>query len=471
MNDRRAMLVEAAEAAAELERRRKARPLAYATLWARDEPRTSQQRLVARFLGGGLHTLVALGGNRTGKTELGAQLTVAHALGGDHPDVVAWARRNGLDAASIPRGPGKVCASALTSGDSLRYQRDKLDRYLPAGSTWYNRYGQGEAWVRLPNGGVILCKSNDQGRRSYQGDSWRFLWLDEEHDEEIYDEGVVRLLDQGGRSCLTMTPLRGLTWVWSRWIDDRAEATREFAALRADSHVGALYMEDNPHLPPEEVARLIAAMPEHQRQARLRGGFVDPKGKRFPSYMVVPRAPINPKWIRYAGIDWGARSPHAIWLAEDRDEGTLVVYDEVAPRSDAAKGEPAIVEQDFIRAIGEREKVHPGPAHFRVADSEAPGAIVQAARMGVPMMPAAKGAGSVERGLALLDALLSTPPEGGRPRLVIMEHCRELLREIAEARWKPSRPGEEPQIDPTCNDHGLDAVRYILLLREQMGRR
>ena len=472
----RADLERAAAAALELQRRRREHPLRYARLWDQPLPRTSQRRPVVQFLGGVAHVLVALGGNRTGKTELGAQLTVAHALGGDHPDVEGWCAVNGLDPAAIPKGPGKVCASALTGADSLRYQRAKLERYLPEGCTWYNRFGQGEAWVRLPNGGIILCKSNDQGRRSYQGDSWRLCWLDEEHDEPVYDEAVMRLLDQGGRICLTMTPLLGLTWVWDRWVDEGEEARQTHAALRADSVVAELYMVDNPHLPADEVARLIASMPADQQESRLRGGFRDPKGRRFPGFdrhvhVILPR-PIPPEWPRWCGVDWGARSPNAVWIAEDKANDTLVVFDELAPRSVADKGEAPIVQEDFLRDLGQHEKRHPGPPRLRIADSEDPSGIVLAARLGVPMIPAPKGAGSIEAGLNAIETRLQLQTPAGvaiSPRLVVFSTCASLIRELTEAKWAPSKPGKAPEIDPLSKDHGLDCVRYILAQRAAMG--
>jgi len=472
----RADLERAAAAALELQRRRREHPLRYARLWDQPLPRTSQRRPVVQFLGGVAHVLVALGGNRTGKTELGAQLTVAHALGGDHPDVEGWCAVNGLDPAAIPKGPGTVCASSLTLGDSLRYGRPKLDRYLPASAAWHNRFGQGEAWVRLPNGGTILCKSNDQGRRSYQGDSWRLAWLDEEHDEPVYDEVVVRLLDQGGRVCLTMTPLLGLTWVWDRWVDDREAATEAHAAVRADSVVTELFMEDNPFLAPADVARFLASVPADQREARLHGGFRDPKGRRFPGFdrhvhVILPR-PIPPEWPRWCGVDWGARSPNAVWIAEDKANDLLVVFDELAPRSVADKGEAPIVQEDFLRDLGQHEKRHPGPPRLRIADSEDPSGIVLAARLGVPMIPAPKGAGSIEAGLNAIETRLQLQTPAGvaiSPRLVVFSTCASLIRELTEAKWAPSKPGKAPEIDPLSKDHGLDCVRYILAQRAAMG--
>ena len=42
--------------------------------------------------------------------------------------------------------------------------------------------------------------------------------------------------------------------------------------------------------------------------------------------------PIPANWLRWVGVDWGARAPHVVWAAEDRKTGRLYVYRELAWR-------------------------------------------------------------------------------------------------------------------------------------------
>lgn len=436
--------------------RRGARQLAYARLWHRDAPRTSQRRTVARFLTsvrlGTTHLLLVLGGNRTGKTELGAQLTVAHALGGDHPDVLAWCALNGLDASAIPLGPGKVCASALTGPDSMRYLRDKLDRYLPAGSTWYNRFGQGEAWVKLPNGGLILCKSNDQGRRSFQGDSWRFVWLDEEHDEPIYDEAVMRLLDQGGTCCMTMTPLKGFTWVYDRWV----------AKADDDAQVAYLYMEDNPHLPAKEVARIIAKMSDHQKAARTRGAFMALEGLIYPEWQphlhVIDPFPLPPEWPRFRWIDFGTRAPFAcVWVAWDKSDDTVYLYRE--------HYDTDLTTEQHAELIEAMEKAANDPhISWTAADPAGLDQIKTLKRRGWDvvhpgwMKDISGGIGDMKDRLR--------PDAEGKPHLKVFRGCVNFIREMHAYIWAK---GSKEVPHPECSDHALDGVRYgVRYLRRQL---
>ena len=81
--------------------------------------------------------------------------------------------------------------------------------------------------MTLPNGGSLLFKTVDQGARAYQADSWDFWWVDEDpEDEAVFNEGRVRLIDRRGRCLVTMTPLRGLTWVWRRFVNDVEDGSR-----------------------------------------------------------------------------------------------------------------------------------------------------------------------------------------------------------------------------------------------------
>ena len=113
-------------------------PIAYATLWDRAKPRTSQRRALQDL---GAVVSVILGGNRSGKTTSAAQLAAATALGRDDPGVRAWMTNNQIPEDYIPRVPGRVWAVALDSGDSREYVRPAVAQYLPPGTKWRNRDG------------------------------------------------------------------------------------------------------------------------------------------------------------------------------------------------------------------------------------------------------------------------------------------------------------------------------------------
>ena len=76
-------------------------PLAFATLWHNDPPRTSQRAPLQRA---GVDAVAAFGGNGSGKTELGSMVACAMAYGRDHPACAAFIRRNQREPSRFPTG-------------------------------------------------------------------------------------------------------------------------------------------------------------------------------------------------------------------------------------------------------------------------------------------------------------------------------------------------------------------------------
>ena len=462
---------------------RTAAPLAYVRLWHREAPRTSQRRAAEMALDPRVRIALVNGGNRAGKTDLGAQWALAHALGRNHPQVQAWARINGLDVRRIQPGPGVVWAVSLTFQDSRRYVREKLSKYLPAGTEFRQWNAENEAEALLPGGGKIVCKAWAQGREGMQGDAIHGLWADEEPpDQSAWNEALMRLGDFSGRALVTFTPLMGLTWMYDKYVKTPPK------------NVGNAYIHgtDNPHVPPEVLLELLSGFSEKEQAARQRGEWVQVEGRLYPfdrAIHVVAPFEIPAHWLRWVGIDWGARSPHVVWLAED-PQGNLYAYRELAPRR--TTGEPGITDrqlvewmlqseaESMVRVVDEKgvETWEPETDAcrnwYRVADSESPGALEEAAQQGLWLTPATKGPGSVLAGVRLVESFLQTahPVTGTeqKPRLYLIEGaCPVLLEELTGMRWAKQRPGHEPAPDPACADHGPDGVRYVIQFRQQLG--
>ena len=423
-------------------------PLAAATLWHRDKPHTSQREAARRVLAPRLFVGLILGGNRSGKSEVGAMLSICYALGSNDASVRIFLKRNGLEEelGSIPPEPGLVCCSALTGNDSIRVQREKIAAYLPAGTRWTNRYGHGEATARLPGGGCLIFKSNDQRQRSYQGASWSFLWTDEEHDEPVFNEARMRLADRAGRCVQTMTPLKGRSWVWRRFLHEPEPGSAHYS----------LSSRDNPHIPQDYLDALLRRYGPHERAARERGEFTALEGRvyEFSRHLhVIPRRPIGDSPI-YVGIDFGVRNPFAGVFCTIEGDDILVVWDLIY-KSDTTISRHA---ESIRRILGDRQP------EWIVADPEDKASRLALARdHGIPNVPAKKGPGSVRHGISTLAGRLEPDPEG-RVHLLVMEHCRELIEEFEGYCWATHTGHGEPVDRPANNsqDHALDALRYTV---------
>ena len=88
--DRSGLVAEGYEAALKLQRLLGMYPLAFRSLWHRPSPRTSQRRAVQALMGRAVKVGLLVGGNRSGKTESGAMIAAAVALGRGDPAVAKW---------------------------------------------------------------------------------------------------------------------------------------------------------------------------------------------------------------------------------------------------------------------------------------------------------------------------------------------------------------------------------------------
>ena len=483
-SSRRRELERAAHAALELRRRRKAYPLAYGRLWHHDPPRTSQRRAILALAEPGVMMVLVLGGNRAGKSDLVVQWSVACAAGRDAvhegPEgevrwVARWLAANGLPESMIPEGPGDVWAGSTTFGAAVDQIRPKLRRWCPAGTTISGYESRtGEAVFRLPGGGTILSKAYRQwerDRQTWEGAAIRAAALDEQPPAyDLLGSLFARLVDQRGQVAMALTPLRGRQdWLYQQLVRDPPPWLR----------IAYLHGADNPHIPQDMREMMLAASASWQRASRDRGEFSDPEGRVYPfdrALHVIPPTRPPAEWTRWVGVDWGARAPHVLWAAES-PAGRLIVYRELAPRRSTL--EPGLPSRRLIEWAIEAERGSPEGAGattvYRVADSEDPGAITEAAELGWWVMPAAKGPGSVLRGIELVEALLLVADpltgEAQPPRIQVTSDCPVVIEEMEGLRWAPPRPGSVPQPDPACPDHGPDALRYIVQARQALGYR
>lgn len=430
-----------------LARLKEEHPLAFATLWHNDPPRTSQRAPLQRA---GVDAVAAFGGNGSGKTELGAMVACAVAYGRNHPACEAFIRRNKLEPSLFPPRPGIVLASSLNSTMSINIQRAAVERWAPAGTEWRNQHGPGFSEARFPNGGKIRFLTNDAGARAMQGFSADVLWLDEEHDEAIYNEGMQRLTrslweDRSGWAMLTMTPLKGFSWVHRRFVGTPDEGSAAFF----------LHGADNPHIDQEKRARLLRGVNAGERAARDRGEFTQLEGRIFTEWSrsahVVPVRDVDAEYF-ISGMDFGTRAPAAYLLCAVTEDDTLEVigehYQEQWTISQHARA--------IHKLLAGREVL------WMVADPEDRGARLSLAREhGIPSIAAKKAPGSIRSGINAISERLAINPISGQPALVVHECCTNLIREMEGYCWAPSKGAEVKDKPAPGSDHAIDALRYI----------
>lgn len=147
---------------------------------------------------------VALGGNRSGKSRVGATECIWAATG-THP-FREW---------SLPMNIWAVGVDFPTLRDGIK--KEYFDRLLPRGEY---RYYVGDMIYEITKGkgrgSIIGLKSCDSGREKFQSVTRDLIWMDEEPPEEVFNECLARILDCNGDMLLTYTPLQGMSWSYRR---------------------------------------------------------------------------------------------------------------------------------------------------------------------------------------------------------------------------------------------------------------
>lgn len=260
--------------------------------------------------------------------------------------------------------------------------------------------------------------------------------MDEEHPEDVYEEISRGLAETDGPAILSMTPLKGLTWAYSRFVHDPPP--------------GHLYSRitglDNPHVRSRGLLARFQHLEPHKRDARLYGKFARARGLIYPSLSravhVRPAGQIPEDWPRYRAIDFGFNFA-CLWAALDVDRDQLVVYRELLTQDVKLSGNAR-----QIRNLSGADVYE-----WTVADpADRDGRESLARDHDIYTTPARK---DVEAGLDAVGERLAVCAQG-HPRLIIDPSCTELLRELNLYRRKPD--GSIHKKD----DHLADCLRYLV---------
>ena len=412
------------------------------------EKRTSQQEAMHQM--GSEATLIS-GGNRAGKTQLGAQLCVAVAASQQEKWVQSWMKLNKIPSEIIPLTPSTVWIAALSYKDALEYQRPKVDQYLPAGSRKTRWTSQDRGIVKLPNGGRIVSMSCDSGRQSFQGGAASLVWLDEESPEDVFNECMLRTVDTRGSIVITATPLKGLTYLYDKFVD---EPQRGFTHVK----ISGL---DNPYISSVKMRRAVAHLSEASQRARLYGDFTSQSGLVYSEFN--PRIhscepfEIPASWERHRSIDFGTTHPFCcLWIAVApagalASDPVLVVYRELywTEKTTLESG------RAINRMSGEEKYL------WTVADPESKDGRLTLSRELKPSIrtvPAPKHLGVLE-GIGWVKEWLQLDIEG-KPKMIVFKSCVNLLKEFRVYRWDSKSRADKPM---KKSDHAMDCLRYEIM--------
>lgn len=398
------------------------------------------------------------GGNRSGKSECGA-VEVVYMSRGIHPY----------------RENRKEGVSGWVVSLSRQVQRDvaqeKILRYL--NPSWIDSIVMSSGRADSPQNGIIDFitvknvfggiskigfKSCDQGRDKFQGASLDFVWFDEEPPYDIYRECQMRVLDREGDIFGTMTPLKGLTWVYDEIYLNSHNSPEVW-----HEH---MTWDDNPYLSKKEIAFLTSTLSPDELEARKEGKFTALGGMVYPEFdenvHVIEPFDIPPEWQDNISIDPGLNNPlSAHWYAVDYDGNVYVVAEHFEAKKDV------VYHAQRIKEISDRLNWHRAPNGMISAliDSAATQRTLASSKSVVDLfydngiLTNPKVNKDMFSGISTVKRYLKNCE--GRAQLFIFKNCTNLIRELKSYWWG----NEDNPIKR--DDHSLDELRYYLMSKPQ----
>ena len=396
------------------------------------------------------------GGNRTGKTECGAVESI-YLSRGKHPF----------------KKLKKACDGWVVSL-SRQVQRDvaqnKILSYLKP--QWIVDVVMAEGRKDNLEGGIIDYiiiknefggtskigfKSCDQGREKFQGASLDYIWFDEEPPYDIYLECKMRVLDRSGEVFGTMTPLKGLTWVYDEI----------YVNQKGDNEVWCTFMNwnDNPFLNPVEVEKLTSILNSEELESRCYGKFVGHSGGIYNEFdeniHVIEPFKVPYEWYDNISIDPGLNNPlSAHWYAVDYDNNIYVIAEHYEAQKDI------IYHSEKIHQICNSLNWHKKNGYINaLIDSAANQRTLSANKSvvelfydnGILVNPNVNK--DVFSGIQRVKSCFKNAQ--GKAKLFIFKNCTNLIRELKTYRWGA---GDQPV---KKDDHAVDDLRYYIMSKPE----
>ncbi len=303
---------------------------------------------------------------------------------------------------------------------------------------------------------VIGFKSFDQGREKFQGSSLDFVWFDEEPPKEIYEECLMRVIDKRGDIFGTMTPLKGLTFLYEEIYLNR----------KNNPEIWYEFMEwaDNPYLSPKEIKLMESTLDESTLQSRKLGRFCTREGLVYPEFdervHVVQPFPVPPEWQDNISIDPGLKNPlSAHWYAVDYDDNVYVIAEHYAAGKDIDYHAQAI--HAMSESLGWKRD---GKGRVSALIDSAAQQRTLASQKSVAelfyerdILANPRVEKDLFSGISRVKSYLNRG--NGLPDLYIFSSCPNLIREIKSYFWGS---GDAPV---KRDDHAMDELRYYLMSR------
>lgn len=395
------------------------------------------------------------GGNRSGKTECGAVETVWLARG-IHP-YKDNKPRDGWVVSISQQVQRDVAQNKILEYLKKEWIEDIIMISGKKGSAFQGVIDT--IYVKNVFGTIskIGFKSCDQGREKFQGTSLDYVWFDEEPPEDIYIECKMRVLDRCGMIFGTMTPLKGLTWVYHTiFLNDRNDREVWYEHMQ---------WEDNPYLSKEEIYNLSASLSKEELESRKYGNFTSGTGLVYSEFdenvNVIEPFDIPEEWYDKISIDPGLHNPLSChWYAVDFDGNVYVIAEHYE------KQKTVDYHAEQIKRISEK-------LNWPVKNGKIEAIIDSAANQKTLASEKSVSELFYENGILVNPYVNKDLFSGinrvksyfknanGERKLFIFKTCVNMIREIKGYFWSNA------DVPIKKDDHAMDELRYYIMSRPE----
>ncbi len=396
------------------------------------------------------------GGNRTGKTECGA-VEAIYLARGIHPY-----RKNKKSVFGWVVSLSQQVQRDVAQDKILKYLNPDwiLDITMLSGKKDSPSSGVIDQ-IKIKNalGGVSVIgfKSCDQGREKFQGSSLDFVWFDEEPPKDIYDECRMRVLDKRGDIFGTMTPLKGLTFIYDEiYLNAKgsSEVWYEF-----------IEWEDNPYLSKKEIKELTKSLSNRELESRRYGRFFEDSGPVYTEFdenvHVIEPFSVPSDWQDLISIDPGLKNPLSChFYAVDFDGNVYVVAEHYEAGLDVETHSQKIKEiageigwhKDFLGRL--KGIIDPAANQKTLAYSKSVSELFM--ENGINL--------STNVNKDLFTGINRVKGYFKNNRIFIFKNCVNLIKELKGYRWGNN------DLPVKRNDHALDELRYYIMTRPHLDK-
>ena len=400
------------------------------------------------------------GGNRSGKTECGA-VEVLYFARGCHPFREIKGATSGWVVSLSTQVQRDVAQNKI-----LHYLNPDWIEDIVMLSGRKDNYANGIIdYILIKNVFGTLSKigfkSCDQGREKFQGTSLDYVWFDEEPPYDIYSECRMRVLDKDGDIFATMTPLKGMTFVYDEIYLNKYN----------DPNIWYEFMQwdDNPFISESAKNAMKQSLSEQELKSRQFGEFLDVGGRVYPEFdenvNVIEPFQIPYEWQDKLSIDPGLKNPLSChWYAVDYDGNVYVVAEHYESGRDIG------YHSEVIHRISDEMHWHRNSNGMIEAliDSAANQTTLASIRSVADLfydyniLVNTNVNKDVFSGIQRVKSYLKNSL--GESKLFIFNTCKNMIREMKAYRWGN---GDNPV---KVDDHSLDELRYYIMSRPENKR-